>query len=323
MRTDVKVGLICAFAIVLSVIIFFVVRGKPQPVAARAETNTNSSRVTSNSDLRPATAGTPSNPTVSSDLILPDHTLAGSPIGGGMIAPPGAGATPPATPAVTTSTPSMTTTPASSGTPGTPGMGATPTTPTITSTPTTVVPTSTLSTTSTPSTPTMVLGMGPTLPTTSSPTSTTGATTYKIQKGDMLAVIAKNNKVTVKALEIANPSVDPNRLKIGDVLKIPAPTAAATTVTPGAGTPTRATTSTPAVATGRPSSTTSLTSAHPATPTTLRPGSVYVIKKGDTLASISKAAYGSSSGTQKIFRANRSELDDPDVMPIGASIKIP
>ena len=313
MRTDVKVGLVCAFAIVLGVIIFFVVRGK-QPVAARAEMNTSHS--TTNSDLRPASAGTPSNPTVSSDPILPDHTLAGNPIGGGVIAPPGSGA--PAAPAATSSAPSMLTTTGTPGTPSGPGTTGITSTPLATSTPT-GVPTPT-STSTTPTGPTMVFGSGtlstPTSSSLSAPLSSTGATTYKIQKGDMLIAIAKKNNISLKALQIANPGVDASRLKVGDVIKIPAATATATPGTPSHST-------TPTVATSRPSSTTSLTSAHPTTPTSLKPGSVYVIKKGDTLLSISKAAYGNASGTTKIFRANRSALDDPDVMPVGASIKIP
>ena len=61
------------------------------------------------------------------------------------------------------------------------------------------------------------------------------------------------------------------------------------------------------------------------TPTvvTIKPGSTYTVKKGDTLATIARAAYGSTTGWQKIFRANRDALNDPDVTPVGATIKIP
>jgi nucleoid-associated protein YgaU len=49
------------------------------------------------------------------------------------------------------------------------------------------------------------------------------------------------------------------------------------------------------------------------------------VKKGDTLASIARAAYGSSgnSGWQKIFHANRAEINDPDIVPVGTELKIP
>jgi LysM repeat protein len=45
---------------------------------------------------------------------------------------------------------------------------------------------------------------------------------YVVVKGDYLAKIAKNNGVTVKALEDANPGVTPTRLKVGQKLVIPA-----------------------------------------------------------------------------------------------------
>ncbi len=45
---------------------------------------------------------------------------------------------------------------------------------------------------------------------------------YKIGKGDTLAVVAKKNGVSLKALEAANPGVDSRKLKIGQTIKIPA-----------------------------------------------------------------------------------------------------
>ena len=52
-------------------------------------------------------------------------------------------------------------------------------------------------------------------------------TEYTVVKGDTLAKIAKKNGVTLKALEAANPSVQPTKLKIGQKLTIPAGGAAA------------------------------------------------------------------------------------------------
>jgi len=45
---------------------------------------------------------------------------------------------------------------------------------------------------------------------------------YTVIKGDTLAVIAKKNGVTLKALQAANPGVVPTKLKIGQKLAIPA-----------------------------------------------------------------------------------------------------
>lgn len=57
---------------------------------------------------------------------------------------------------------------------------------------------------------------------------------HVIVKGDLLATIAKKYGVTVRALQDANPGVDPSRLKIGQKLTIPARTMAATTTAPTA-----------------------------------------------------------------------------------------
>ncbi len=51
-----------------------------------------------------------------------------------------------------------------------------------------------------------------------------GGSDYKIAKGDTLGVIAKKNGVSLKALQTANPKLNPNKLKIGDTVVIPPPT---------------------------------------------------------------------------------------------------
>jgi LysM repeat protein len=55
----------------------------------------------------------------------------------------------------------------------------------------------------------------------------TAGTEYVVVKGDILATIAKKNGVTLKALEAANPGVVPTKLKVGQKLSLPAPTASA------------------------------------------------------------------------------------------------
>jgi LysM repeat protein len=59
---------------------------------------------------------------------------------------------------------------------------------------------------------------------------------YTIVKGDTFATIAKSQHVSVKAIQEANPTVDPKKLQIGQKLHIPASTTAptvASTTTPG------------------------------------------------------------------------------------------
>jgi LysM repeat protein len=71
----------------------------------------------------------------------------------------------------------------------------------------------------------------PVAPTTSATGADTGAATYTVKSGDVLAKIAKNQGVKLKELEAANPNVDPNHIKVGQKLKIPAKADAGTTVT--------------------------------------------------------------------------------------------
>ena len=61
---------------------------------------------------------------------------------------------------------------------------------------------------------------------------------YVIQKGDSFYTIGKKFSVTTKAIQAANPSVDPAKLQIGHKLVIPAPAppTAAPFVTPGGST---------------------------------------------------------------------------------------
>lgn len=56
---------------------------------------------------------------------------------------------------------------------------------------------------------------------------------HKVASGETGAVIAKKYGVSIKALQAANPTVNWNRMKIGQVLAIPAPTAKAADATTG------------------------------------------------------------------------------------------
>ena len=50
---------------------------------------------------------------------------------------------------------------------------------------------------------------------------------------------------------------------------------------------------------------------------------LYSVKAGDTLAKISKQFYGDPNKYQKIFEANRDQLNDPDKIKVGQVLKIP
>jgi nucleoid-associated protein YgaU len=49
----------------------------------------------------------------------------------------------------------------------------------------------------------------------------------------------------------------------------------------------------------------------------------YTVQKGDTLSHIAKQFYGKASGWNRIFEANRDQLDNPDLIKPGQVLKIP
>jgi nucleoid-associated protein YgaU len=49
----------------------------------------------------------------------------------------------------------------------------------------------------------------------------------------------------------------------------------------------------------------------------------YVVKSGDTLASISKHFYGNTGDYMKIFNENRSKLTNPSLLQVGQKLEIP
>jgi LysM repeat protein len=86
---------------------------------------------------------------------------------------------------------------------------------------------------------------------------------YVVVKGDILANIAKNHHVTLKALMDANPGVQPTRLKVGQKLVLPAGSTAVSAPM----------TSSPGTGMGNGAS----------------GGEIYTVKSGDTLSKIARA----------------------------------
>jgi nucleoid-associated protein YgaU len=369
MRTDVKVGLICVFAVILAVVIYFVMQGNshPQPAqgsistgAAAKSTGSSSSSTPSSGALQvssPATApaaASSENPASPSGLPGNMGTLAqatpsggpGSGVGGPLIPPPSLsspigtttqpsaaagiglnGGTPASVVGSTNEVPpTRTTFGGSNNLPGTFGSGNV-TSPAEEHGSTIEFGSGRRGGASTVN----VLGGGtysggttgmtgiPASPGASAGTATVahGGSSYKVEKGDILYTIAKKNGVSVKAIENANPGIDANRLKIGQSITIPAASAAPAPSPASAG----GSKPTPAA---HPTRTAAAASAHPASGgISAKPGASYTVKKGDTLAKIAEGVYGDKKAWRRIFRANRGDIADPDLVPVGTVLRLP
>jgi len=130
-----------------------------------------------------------------------------------------------------------------------------------------------------------------------SPVRTTGSgMEYAVAKGDTLAVIAKRNGVSLKALQAANPAVVPNKLRVGQKLQIPdAPAAVSKSETA----PT-----TPAVRGSK------ITASN-------GDSTIYTVKSGDSLTKVAK----SHGTTPKALRALNNLKTDR--INVGQKLKVP
>ena len=93
---------------------------------------------------------------------------------------------------------------------------------------------------------------------------------YTVVKGDSFYKIAKANGITIKALTDANPGVDSARIKVGQLLQLPAGAAPATSASAAPPTPATATPGLPAASASKAQGR-------------------YVVKSGDTLSRIARA----------------------------------
>jgi LysM repeat protein len=125
------------------------------------------------------------------------------------------------------------------------------------------------------------------------PAATGEGKDYVVAHGDTLAVIAHKNGISLKALEDANPNVNPKRLQVGQKLQIPAGTSSVAANTTSGATPTASGDATPSE------------------------GSSYVVKSGDTLSKIAKA-HGTSF--KKIMAMN--DLKTTSIR-VGQKLKMP
>ncbi len=137
--------------------------------------------------------------------------------------------------------------------------------------------------------------------------SDTTGPTYTVRTGDTFEAIARRELGSSSqwvALAKANPTVDPLKLRVGDVLRLPAE--ASEDLTPLA-LPADGTAMDPQTATLPP----------PPQPVT------YVVRSGDSLSTIAARFYADSSRWQAIFNANRDQLKDPHAVKIGMELRIP
>jgi LysM repeat protein len=117
-----------------------------------------------------------------------------------------------------------------------------------------------------------------------------GGAEYVVVKGDTFAKIAKRNGVSVKALESANPTAQPTKLKVGQKLTLPV---------------------------GSNSSGTSASATGVSSGTTDSGTELYVVKSGDTLTKIAK----SHGTTVKAIKAANNLTTNR--ISVGKKLKIP
>ena len=111
---------------------------------------------------------------------------------------------------------------------------------------------------------------------------------YAVQKGDSFYTIGKKFNVSIKALQAANPSVNPSKLQINQKLAIPSPVATATTP-----------------------------SAPGVTPVPDSGEKTYVVKAGDSLTKIAKD-HGTT--VNALRKANKLTTDK---IKVGDKLKLP
>ena len=121
-------------------------------------------------------------------------------------------------------------------------------------------------------------------------------TRYVVKSGDTMSSIAEawfGAPRDWSRIAEANPQLDPNRLSVGQVIMLPPKNA---------------------------KSTSSVTK--PTTPTT--GGKTYTVRSGDSLATISRAIYGSDGHWKLLYGANKNLIGaNPEALKVGAVLSIP
>ena len=145
-------------------------------------------------------------------------------------------------------------------------------------------------------------------------TGSTRYKTYTVEPGDRLIDIARDeygDGKLWKAIVAANPDLeDPDRLLVGQKLKLPPLEQARRLLHPGASAeiakPALRPTAQPGGAKTKPTA-----------------GTTYVVGPGDSLIKIARNVLGDASRWKEIYEMNRDELDSPDLIVPGMKLRLP
>ena len=135
---------------------------------------------------------------------------------------------------------------------------------------------------------------------------------HEVASGDNLTKIAKKYygaKTThgIALIRTANSLTDESMLRVGQKLTIPELKEDGKT----------------AIVSGGKTSLVAPSAALTEPALSLKPGSLYTVKTGDTLPRISKRAYGTADKWHEIWLANFNVIDDPEKVSPGTRLKIP
>ncbi|MBN2445388.1 MAG: LysM peptidoglycan-binding domain-containing protein [Phycisphaerae bacterium] len=122
---------------------------------------------------------------------------------------------------------------------------------------------------------------------------------YTVKEGDLLTYIVRDrygSESYLAAVVAANPGMNPDRILVGQKIKLP----------PKNTVDTRQPTSTPAATGGRSAD-----------------GLTYVVEEGDTLTKIAKNALGDGERWKEIYELNKDKLESADVVTVGLKLKLP
>lgn len=156
----------------------------------------------------------------------------------------------------------------------------------------------------------------------------TGETIYTVQEADTLSAIARevygDDRLWTRIRD-ANPGIDPDRLLVGQKLRIPskeavragkpaAPAADASKAGNGAKPPEAG-----KPAEGKPPR----EAPGAATKSAAQDAGTYVVESGDTLIRIARKLFNDPNRWREIYDLNRDKLRSPDEVPVGVTLKVP
>jgi nucleoid-associated protein YgaU len=139
-------------------------------------------------------------------------------------------------------------------------------------------------------------------PATPAAPATSGPTQYTIQSGDTFSSIALHlydDEKKWTAIAQANPLVDPARLKVGQVIRLPD------------------------LAQFHKQREQQLDEIKAAVARPAAESKTVMVQPGDTLSHIARRVYGSAGLWDTIFQANRDQLETPDKLKVGMKLVIP